>query len=106
MGPLHGVCISRVCPWLRKSLIRPSEAPSAASIPSDIPDYTPTYIKSRAEAGFRELAAASGGEAHPLDVNSKDGAQLLTDAVCKQILSSLGGKSLADAYERMKPSFN
>eukprot|EP00908_Phaeocystis_cordata_P017189 Transcript_28520.p1 GENE.Transcript_28520~~Transcript_28520.p1 ORF type:complete len:422 (+),score=206.06 Transcript_28520:610-1875(+) len=64
------------------------------------------YIKSRAEAGFRELAAASGGEAHPLDVNSKDGAQLLTDAVCKQILSSLGGESLADAYERMKPSFN
>ena len=64
------------------------------------------YMAKSAAAGFQELAAASGGEAHPLDVNSKDGAQLLTDAVCKQILSSLGGESLADAYERMKPSFN
>jgi len=65
------------------------------------------YMQSRARNGFEELAAATGGgTAQHLDVNSQSGATLLTDAVCKQILSSLGGKALADAYERMKPSFS
>ena len=64
------------------------------------------FIAQRAEAGFRALSAASGGSAHELDVKSKNGAQLLTDAVCKQILSALGGKSLEDAYDRMMPSFS
>ena len=54
-------------------------------------------------AGFD---ATGGGSVQPLDVKSKEGAQLLTDAVCKQILSSRGGKALQDAYERMKPSFS
>ena len=65
------------------------------------------YMAKRATASFTVLAGATGGgSVQHLDVNSSSGAQLLTDAVCKQILSSLGGQSLADAYERMKPSFS
>ena len=65
------------------------------------------HMASRAKGSFEQLAAATvGGTAQKLDVNSSSGAQLLTDAVCKQILSSLGGKALEDAYERMKPSFS
>lgn len=65
------------------------------------------WMAKRAEESFNGLAAATGGgTSQKLDVNSKNGAQLLTDAVCKQILASLGGAALADAYERMKPSFN
>jgi len=64
-------------------------------------------MQRRAEESFAQMSGATGGGTHQkLDVNSRDGAQLLTDAVCKQILSSLGGKALEDAYERMKPSFN
>jgi len=65
------------------------------------------HIKPRAKTSFEQLAGATGGgTAQPLDINSQAGAQLLTDAVCKQILSTLGGKALEDAYERMKPSFS
>merc|ERR1712216_234975 len=59
------------------------------------------YMQRRAEESFAQMSGATGGGTHQkLDVNSRDGAQLLTDAVCKQILSSLGGKALEDAYER------
>jgi len=65
------------------------------------------FMNKRAEQSFAQLSGATGGGNHgKLDVNSREGAKLLTDAVCKQILSSLGGKALEDAYERMKPSFN
>jgi len=64
------------------------------------------HMQKRAVSSFQQLAGATGGgTAQSLDVNSKSGANLLTDAVCKQILSSLGGKALEDAYELMKPSF-
>jgi len=97
---------------------RPSWSPSgipskvATEVLRDIQAVKPVpihcyHMKERAEESFEELAAtAGGGTAQRLDVNSQAGAQLLTDAVCKQILSSLGGKKLQDAYERMKPSFN
>ena len=84
----------------------------AASVLLDIQATKPLpvhcyYMNRRARPSFEQLAAATGGgSAQFLDVNSDTGAQLLTDAVCKQILSSLGGKQLEDAYERMKPSFN
>ena len=65
------------------------------------------WIQQRAEASFIQLSGATGGGTQQkLDVHSRDGSQMLTDAICKQILSSLGGKALEDAYERMKPSFN
>ena len=64
------------------------------------------YMKDRAAPSFAQLSGVTGGGTHQkLDVNSNEGAQLLTDAVCKQILSALGGKKLQDAYERLKPSF-
>ena len=65
------------------------------------------WMAGRAKDSFNAIAALTGGgTSQKLDVNSKEGAQLLTDAVCKQILTSLGGAALADAYERMKPSFS
>jgi hypothetical protein len=65
------------------------------------------HMAERAATSFQQLANMTpGGTSQALDINSSSGAQLLTDAVCKQILSSLGGKVLADAYERIKPSFN
>jgi hypothetical protein len=65
------------------------------------------HMAKRAQQSFENLAACTGGgSAQKLDVNSSKGADDLTDAVCKQILSSLGGKALEDAYERMKPSFS
>jgi len=98
----------------RRPVWAPSGIPKkdAAGMLLDIQAIKPVplhcyYMNNRAKESFERLAAATGGgSAHPLDVNSKEGAQLLTDAVCKQILSSLGGKALEDAYERMKPSFN
>ncbi|EOD26333.1 hypothetical protein EMIHUDRAFT_205325 [Emiliania huxleyi CCMP1516] len=100
------------------SSARPSWAPSgiaqkeAVQVLNDIQQVKPVpvhcyHMHDRAVESFEKMAAVTGGgSAQRLDVNSASGAQALTDAVCKQILSSLGGQALADAYERMKPSFS
>ena len=97
--------------------VKPAWAPSgvpkkdAASMLHAIQAVKPVplhcyYMAKKARDSFTQLAGATGGgSVNELDVNSAAGAKLLTDAVCKQILSSLGGKQLEDAYERMKPSF-
>lgn len=58
--------------------------------------------------GFQTIADCTGGNARVLNVNdSQSGADLLTDAVCTQILGCLGNKSgldLVDLYN--KATFN
>ena len=71
------------------------KAPSGHELYAIVIEITPQHFSNELLATIRSMI----GDEERLQ-------QLLTDAVCKQILSSLGGESLADAYERMKPSFN
>jgi hypothetical protein len=58
--------------------------------------------------GFKAIADATGGDAGVLNVNNPHGgADLLTDAVCRQILACLGKKSGLDLVELYnKATFN
>jgi hypothetical protein len=54
------------------------------------------YVDGRAQGAFEHIAAETGGECRFLDVNSANGAELLTDFVTKAILRSIGGADRAD----------
>ena len=59
---------------------------------------------------FKKLLILQGGESKFLDVNSADGANLLTDMVTMQILKNIGEKSgkgedLVNIYKKSYLSF-
>jgi hypothetical protein len=62
------------------------------------------YVTKRPEDSFKEMATQTGGKAMYLDVSSDNGATLLTDYLCEQILVRGGGDSgqaLVDEYRSM-----
>ena len=54
-----------------------------------IPIHT-FYVNDRAKSAFNEIANFSGGQCKFLDVNSSEGAHLLTDCVTETILKNVG----------------
>jgi hypothetical protein len=64
------------------------------------------YLKERAEASFRDIAGRTGGESHPLDVDSDAGAEDLTNVVTERILEEADkdmGGALVLAYRKAYP---
>ena len=57
------------------------------------------HVAANAEADFKKIAAMTNGESSYLDIHSSKGAELLTGAVTKKILASVGGAELVKAYE-------
>ena len=64
---------------------------------ADIPVHC-FYVAEAAKDSFQEIASATGGECYLLDVNSEEGAALLTDVVSESILNTVGGADLVNAY--------
>ncbi len=54
------------------------------------------YVASGAESSFRQIAQETGGRCEFLDVNSSDGAAMLTNLVTEEILRSVGGDNKGD----------
>ncbi len=54
------------------------------------------YVASGAEPSFRQIAQETGGRCEFLDVNSSDGAAMLTNLVTEEILRSVGGDNKGD----------
>ena len=48
------------------------------------------YVDAYAKADFEEIAAATNGRCHFLDINSDKGAHMLTDLVTEEILQTVG----------------
>ncbi|MBX9585798.1 MAG: hypothetical protein K2X50_00940 [Gammaproteobacteria bacterium] len=54
------------------------------------------YVARSAESSFRQIAQETGGRSEFLDVNSPDGAAMLTNLVTEEILRSVGGDNRGD----------
>ncbi|CAF2542951.1 unnamed protein product [Rotaria sp. Silwood2] len=69
---------------------------------SNIPVHA-FYVARGAEEKFTEIATQTGGRCKMLDINSADGAKMLTDFITVEILRNVGkssnGDALAAAYE-------
>jgi len=63
------------------------------------------FVAKGAETNFREIASQTGGRCQELDINSSNGAQMLTDLVTEEVLRNIGnrkgkGNELVEAYTR------
>ena len=47
-----------------------------------------------------KIANATGGSCKELDINSSNGAKMLTDLVTMEILRNVGGELLVSAYQK------
>lgn len=62
------------------------------------------HVNEFAGAKFKEIASETGGRSEMLDINSAEGAEMLTDLVTEEVLNSVGkssnrdGKALVDTY--------
>lgn len=56
------------------------------------------YVKNNAQTCFTSYAQRTGGQSAALDIDSSLGAELLTQVVCEQVLSGIGGQELVDSY--------
>jgi hypothetical protein len=61
------------------------------------------YLHDGAKENFKQISTETGGKFESLNIDSMEGSNVLTDAVTKQILSSVGqargkGEDLANAY--------
>eukprot|EP00300_Choanocystis_sp_HF-7_P042751 c9453_g1_i2.p1 GENE.c9453_g1_i2~~c9453_g1_i2.p1 ORF type:complete len:802 (-),score=140.84 c9453_g1_i2:47-2452(-) len=74
------------------------EAELAQITAAKIPVHT-FFIHQGAEKAFREIAAATGGNCGFLDIDSPNGAEMLTGILAKEILRKSGGAGLVQAYE-------
>ncbi|CAF4322129.1 unnamed protein product [Rotaria sp. Silwood2] len=74
----------------------------AKLISNNIPVHA-FFVQPMAEEKFNEIATRTGGRCKKLDINSTDGAKMLTDFVTLEILRNVGrnsnGDALAAAYE-------
>jgi len=57
------------------------------------------FVDRYAESGFKEMAAATNGQAAFLDANGPNGAELLTDVVTSEVLRSVGGDEMVKLYQ-------
>ena len=60
------------------------------------------YLKQNAMENFADMANMSEGKCEFLDLNSLDSSQTLIDLVTSQVLFSIGGDSLVQAYRTAK----
>jgi hypothetical protein len=59
------------------------------------------YVASRAKPSFEKIALHTGGKCESLNVNSANGAELLTNTITQEILNNIGGKELVNTYIKM-----
>jgi hypothetical protein len=52
-----------------------------------------------ARSNFEEIAERTGGKSGPLDINSEEGAEMLTGVVTRRLLDNVGGAALVAAYD-------
>ena len=75
----------------------------AKLISANIPVHS-FYVEQNAESSFREIAQRTNGKCAKLEINTDQGAEMLTDFVTKEILRNVGGSSRGSAlvaqYER------
>ena len=62
------------------------------------------YLNDGAKSNFQEIATETSGRCEFLDINSKDGSELLADVVTEEILRNVGhnkgkGDELVNAYK-------
>jgi len=58
------------------------------------------YVDYYAQKAFEEISKTTNGTSNFLDINSRKGAELLTDLVTQQILRNVGGEKLVECYQR------
>jgi len=66
-------------------------------IQKNIPIYA-FYVNRAAQKAFENFAQQTGGKAAPLDVNSPQGAEDLTNAVAEAVLHDVGGDEYVAIY--------
>jgi hypothetical protein len=57
------------------------------------------YVHERAESNFQEISQRTGGVCGRLDINSSEGAEMLTGVVTRILLDNIGGAELVQAYD-------
>jgi hypothetical protein len=57
------------------------------------------YVKDHARSNFEEIAERTGGKCGPLNIDSEEGAEMLTGVVTRRLLDSVGGATLVAAYD-------
>jgi len=60
--------------------------------------YYAFYVNRQAQSAFEDFAKQTGGKAAPLDVNSPQGAEDLTNAVAEAVLRDVGGDEYVAIY--------
>jgi len=56
------------------------------------------YVEDTAKSLFTDIARKTGGRSEMLDINSPVGAEMLTNLVTEEILRSVAGDTLVEAY--------
>ena len=68
------------------------------------------YVAENAKQSFQEIAKLTNGKSEKLDIESKDGSEILTNLVNIEVLQSIGGaqrgKDLVNAYKTKFNAFN
>ena len=71
----------------------------------DVPIHA-FFVDTRAASNFRKIARQTGGRCESLDINSPQGAELLTDVVTEEVLRKVGeqaggqGDTLVETYRK------